>query len=424
MKTSRIFLIALVCLAMFSAAAQVPETPPEITPEATTEVDAESMAEVTDEPVGGFAAVPYVWQAVGLTVLAPTGWQVATSVDGARNRHELVFRSGDEHMIYVVLDETFTDVALYNALDAEMRERRIFLTNYLGNTYFGRVGWSIDGVITPFSATAQIARLPDDGTIMLIVVELLDSGRTFSLYDGVRFGVVPQGTSVDTILSDVPVQTQLDAENSQRIWNYQGTAGETITLSAVDLARIVPGDLGLDMAIRVLAPDGREVAYNDDQPGVDLFGVYDAHISNLVLPADGAYQIAVEWVQGSGTATLGLNSTQSHPLDADGTTEIGGEWRVRLQDAIPYQGYAITARAGQTFTITMTADSGDLDPALELFNPDGSTLVYNDDALNLELGTTAQIVNLTIPADGVYVLEASRFAGSGRYRVVIVETNR
>ena len=172
------------------------------------------------------------------------------------------------------------------------------------------------------------------------------------------------------------------------------------------------------MALRLNAPDGSLVAENDDQLGDELFGVYDAQISDITLPQTGTYTVTVEVAQGSGTYTLGISSPQPLELTEDGVTTIRG----RLQDVFPVQRWVFTGTAGEVLTFTLTAENGTLDPVLTVLKPGGALLAYNDDARDPELGVNAQITQVTLPADGDYIIEAGRFEGAGEYRLVIVST--
>ena len=217
----------------------------------------------------------------------------------------------------------------------------------------------------------------------------------------------------------VPVQGIMAQDAPEQLWTYSGTAGEKVTISAVDLSRIDPYATGLDVALHLLAPDGSELASNDDQLGADLFGVYDAQIPDFTLPQTGIYRLAVEWRQGAGTYTLGISGDQVVELSEDGVTSIEG----RLQDVFPVQHWTFAGHAGDALTITMSAESGTLDPALELLKPDGSLLAFNDDAHDPELNINAQLTQVRLPEDGTYVLRASRYEGAGRYTLVIVRTD-
>ena len=221
-----------------------------------------------------------------------------------------------------------------------------------------------------------------------------------------------------SLVLGVPVLGTLSESAPEQTWRFDGTAGQNITLSAVDQSITDSAFYNLDMALHLLAPDGSEIAYNDDQLGTDLFGVYDAEISDFALPQTGTYTVRVEWRQGQGMYTLGINGDRSLTLNPDGVTEVTG----RLQDVFPVQRWAFSGHPGEVLTFTMSAESGSLDPALALFKPDGKLMAYNDDAYDPELKINAQLAQVRLPDDGTYVIEASRFDGAGRYTITIVNT--
>jgi hypothetical protein len=266
------------------------------------------------------------------------------------------------------------------------------------------------GELTAFSppfAPVAIA-FDDEGTLYI-------AGRGGELAAYSR-RLPPERIGDERLRPGVPVQGTVSEANPTQTWLYEGRAGEAISLQAVDLARVDYTAIGLDMDITLLAPDGTQVAYNDDQRGDDLFGIYDAHIPDIRLPSDGVYTINVGWRQGAGTYTLGLSRVGMFALEG-GVMRLDG----RLQDVFPTARWAFQGRAGQTLTFTMRAESGTLDTALTLYAPNGALAAYNDDAADPELGVDAQIVRFALPADGVYTLEAGRFEGVGRFSLVVVE---
>ena len=124
----------------------------------------------------------------------------------------------------------------------------------------------------------------------------------------------PERTGDGSIIHDLPVQGTLTNDGSASHMNgaTKGHVGDQITISAVDLTRTD----ALDIAVRLIGPDGGERAYNDDQLGIDLYGRFDAQIPDFVLRDTGTYVIVVEWVQGAGTYTLGVSANRHFELNA------------------------------------------------------------------------------------------------------------
>ncbi|MCZ2096580.1 MAG: hypothetical protein LC121_09995 [Anaerolineae bacterium] len=278
-----------------------------------------------------------------------------------------------------------------------------------------------EGVLLVDSGGAVVSQIaPDDGLRRIVFgsdgalyATRADGGITALSTRG-----LPDRFGGQALALGVPVVGTLSEAAPQQSWTYDGMAGERLTISTVDQTRTDVFQVGLDMALRLIAPDGSELAYNDDQPGDDLFGVYDAQIADFTLPQTGMYTMRVEWRQGQGMYTLGVSGGQTLELSTDDVTRLDGV----LQDVFPVQDWRFDARAGDVLTITMTTESGTLDPAIVLRDPGGDLIGFNDDAADPELDVNAQLTQITLPVDGTYTLEASRFEGSGRYHIVIVNT--
>ncbi|MFN8565564.1 MAG: hypothetical protein U0703_28920, partial [Anaerolineae bacterium] len=277
------------------------------------------------------------------------------------------------------------------------------------------------GVLLVDSGGSIVDRIaPDDGLRALAFGEdgVLYAARADGGIVALTTSGLPDRFGGRALALGVPVLGTLTAAAPVQSWTYDGTAGDHITISAVDQTRTNVYQLGLDMSLRLLAPDGVEVAFNDDQLSDDLFGVYDSEIADAVLPQTGTYTVRVEWQQGQGMYTLGVSSPRPAELSADGVTRLSG----RLQDVFPVERWTIAGKAGDVLTMTMSAQTGTVDPSLVLRQPDGSLLAFNADAADPELKTAAQLTQVTLPVDGTYTIEAWRYVGAGTYSLVIVNT--
>ncbi len=239
---------------------------------------------------------------------------------------------------------------------------------------------------------------------------IADSDGTFGAITAMSTQVTPDRVGSTDLTLGLAVQGLLDENTTQQTWTYTGAPEQRLTISALDTSD------QLNLALRLIAPDGSEIAYNDDQTSDDLPGITDAQILDHPLSVAGTYIVVVERVDGSGAYRLGISTTQSFTLGTDGVTMLDGE----ITDVFPVQRWQFEGQAGQTFTITMQTSSDSLDPALRLIAPDGSEIDSNDDADDPILGTNAQIFGAQLPASGLYTIEARRFEGEGRYELVIV----
>jgi hypothetical protein len=249
----------------------------------------------------------------------------------------------------------------------------------------------------------------EDGTVYVA-----DSDGTFGAITAFSTRVPSGRVGASTLAVGVAVQGELDPNTSQQTWTFEGSAGQQITISAVDSSE---AEL-LDLSVRLLNPEGVEEAVNDNQEGADLFSVFDAQIANHSLQASGTYTVIVERVDGAGAYALGISQVQPFTLNTDTVTTLEGE----IQGVFPKQRWTFQGTSGQVLTFTMQAESGTLDPLLRLIAPDDQLLAENDDADDPAISPNAQLVQVQLPADGMYILEAARFEGEGRYQLVIVST--
>lgn len=242
---------------------------------------------------------------------------------------------------------------------------------------------------------------------------IADSDGTFGAITAMSTSVAPNRLGSMTLTPGLGVQGVINEQSPQQSWVYSGASGQRITITAVDNT----GEL--DLALRLIDPNGAEAAYNDDHISQSIANFTDAQIDDLLLAADGQYLVVVERISGEGTYSLGLSLTGALSFDAGGVARAAGE----LGPAFPEALWEWNGSAGDVLTITMEAASGDLDPLLRIVGPDGSILAENDDADDSALGTNAQLVGVSLPVDGVYQLQAARFDGAGSYRLTIVSTS-
>lgn len=347
----------------------------------------------------------FSWLDADLAISLPPNWNVSISSAPMQLRAE----DGDRRLMIAILPETTPPAGFYNSLLALVVESGLSPVRWAQPLWFGRGG----GRIEADRGIGMIGRLPDD-RVIAVVCECA-SEQFDELLAGIRLSASELADSRH-LYPDIPAQGTLTAERTEEAWLYSGSAGEVITISAVDLARPSPTALGLDMEIVLFAPDGSELARNDDHGGLDLVGVYDAQIRDLALPASGEYRVVVRSVQQtSGTYTLGVSAPRRIALDPSGVTRVTG----RIQAVFPRQRWQFEGAAGQVLTVTMIATSGTLDALLDLTSPSGRRAAYNDDAADPALGVNAQIVRVQLPRDGIYTLDAARFAGTGSYELII-----
>jgi hypothetical protein len=239
-----------------------------------------------------------------------------------------------------------------------------------------------------------------------------DSDSSFGAITAMSTGVEPGRIGDKTLVPEIPVRGTLNTTLISQDWTLNGLAGQEVTISAVDAS----GAGALDLALHLIAPDGKEETGNDNQESGLLTAPTDAQIANYILKGSGAYTVRVSRVDGGGSYVLGVSLSQTLTLNPSGVTRVTGV----LGGVIPTERWVIEdGKAGQTFTITLNALDGTLDPALALLDASGKVIAQNDDAEDTALGPNAQLPQVRLPANGRYILEAQRSNGEGHYELIM-----
>lgn len=345
-----------------------------------------------------------------LLTINTAGQLIALSVDN------LLFRlEGDQ---FLQIGELPTASAFATDL-APLRDGFVVTSLDSGVTVFNGAGAEINRagrVVANFPLPSEVVAptgvaAAGDGTIYVA-----DGDGSFGSISAFNTRVESGRVGSTALAFDVVARGNLSAGTPQQSWTFAGVQGQEVMITAVDDSGI--GEL--DLAVRLINPAGGEEAYNDDHGGLNLANIYDAQIPNHTLQMSGTYIVIVELVNGEGGYRLGIRQPQTLQLNADGTANASGF----VSDVFAVQRWRFEGRAAQVITVTMlVTDAGALDPQLRLLGVDGTLLDENDDAADPALGLNAQIVGAVLPADGVYMIEATRFQGEGTFSLTVVTTS-
>jgi len=200
------------------------------------------------------------------------------------------------------------------------------------------------------------------------------------------------------------------------VYTFEGRRGQQVAIDMVSPE--------FDTYLILLAPDGSELAQDDDGSGST-----NARIV-LTLPLDGTYTVVANSYRGGETGRYALRastldgrpsqpSAPSAPNNALVRHEgilVPGAGTATLPDGSLYKEYTFEGRTGQS--VTMTLESPDFDTYLILLDARGNKLAENDDAGQ---GTTNSQLTVRLPDSGVYrvLVNAYDRRGRGRYRLTI-----
>lgn len=135
----------------------------------------------------------------------------------------------------------------------------------------------------------------------------------------------------------------------------------------------------------------------------------------VVAVGSGEYTVRVEYYENGGGALAEFRWERASSTASCQGQSLGLEQRVEgwLGNSTPSITYCLRASAGQVLSARMFALDNQLDPYLQIFDPDGGLLDENDDGLNIGYNS---FLTVYIPQDGVYRIVATRYGDTaGRY---------
>ncbi len=193
-------------------------------------------------------------------------------------------------------------------------------------------------------------------------------------------------------------------------WLFVATQGSLISVEFTNTGQDTP-------LVAVVNPNGESIARVPASTG---------HLDRFRLLADGQYAIVVGTGTGDYTLSLRLvDSGQRLPTTAPAsasaplTSNVIGLDQERtgtLQTGDAQVLWSFIGPANRVVTIRMNRVSGDIDPVLHMFAPDG-TMIASDD--NSGGGRNAMIAGLTLPVTGTYLIQVSGNGRIGDYELIV-----
>lgn len=232
---------------------------------------------------------------------------------------------------------------------------------------------------------------------------------------------IVDGNAPQTLLPDEPIIGTITDAAYEQAYVFVAAPGQYATVS------MVAADSDLDPYL-VLYADRRPIASNDDVVILmEGIGDYDSLVGNVELPPARYYTVVATRYSGFGNYTLTLTLTDTPDVSkwlgdipVIGVIDPGQAVSSTLDDVTQIEAWRFVGEAGQIVTIDLiaAADSS-LDPNVSLFDAQGTYLGGNNDLLSGD-SLNAQLVDIELPADGEYVVVASRYAQTvGEYELTV-----
>ncbi len=163
--------------------------------------------------------------------------------------------------------------------------------------------------------------------------------------------------------------------------------------------------------------NGQQVFHDTIRPLLN-----DRYLISFTLDANGQLTLGEGGIV-NGIDSLDIQSQLEGAVIIDPSTPRNGS----ITADNKFDVFVFTASAGDVYSIAMNKTSGNLDPSLYLVGPGGDQVAANDDAVPGET-TNSLISNLTLPADGQYIIIATHFGAryggtTGTYTLTLTKAS-
>ncbi|MFN8531863.1 MAG: hypothetical protein U0670_24930 [Anaerolineae bacterium] len=282
-----------------------------------------------------------------------------------------------------------------------------------------------DRDLNNFDSLITQQELRSAGTYSVVVSTFSGSGAgAVEVTVETQAAVVPTTSSVkgsDTGTEPIVVQGQV-GNNETYSYSFNGTAGETVTITARAT------DNSLDTVLELYGPSGESVADNDDHGTNDpALATYDSRVSNVRLSSTGSYTVRVRGFAGaSGSFELTIERSGTGNTPSNNTNNNGPQTIDTVSDTLrsgDTYTYNLSANAGDVYTITAHGVDETMDTILELYDADGNYLTGNDDHSSNDpsLNTyDSRISRYIFQQSGDYLVDLSGYRdASGRFELTI-----
>ena len=205
------------------------------------------------------------------------------------------------------------------------------------------------------------------------------------------------------------------------VWAFIGTAGETISLSAVTRDS---APAGRAVALELQDTGGRVLSRAGAETGRPVENGIETAIERLTLPADGRYIVAIRSATTTGYTLIIQQRESLLPSDIASfpvrrlVRNSAQQNGISADSVVNY--WSFSARAGEVIQIEGTRIDGNLRIDLALYGPSG----YVSSATAAPGAAGAQLGPILLPDSGDYLLVVSRWLGAsgrsvGSYRLVM-----
>ena len=210
-----------------------------------------------------------------------------------------------------------------------------------------------------------------------------------------------------------PITSELDVNNvlHAQLYSFNATEGDAVTITMISM-----DEDWLDPFLLLFGPSGQLLVVNDDSAGSS-----NSQISDYEVPESGNYYVLASsydmifTMSELGADLVALSDDEEmvkFELMVEGNNdsgeehqfeviEVGDSTEIEITEDAPIGYVVFEAEEGDT--ITLYANSDDVDTLLYLFDTDGNLVAVNDD-VDFEIGEiNSEIADFDVQIDGVYL---------------------
>ena len=267
----------------------------------------------------------------------------------------------------------------------------------------GQVVTTVDNGYTGDTEIAADVLLVQDGRYFVEVDDFFDNAGRYEL--SLNLSEEPIYSGGGRILVGQTIQSLLPP--GQHLWQFEGTAGQTVSIV------LIPDDERLDGILNLYGPDGSRLAALDEGFSGDA-----ELISGLILPVTGEYTILItSFADVGGAYSLSLDEgsevTQNFYEAGD---LIYGDAREEGLQPLEVHTWYFEGQAEDMVTIKVMPLDPWLDVEVWLLDANVERIAAQDALLTGE----AEVIDVTLADDGQYVILVRDFFGeAGRYEIIL-----
>ncbi len=257
-------------------------------------------------------------------------------------------------------------------------------------------------------ALIALQRLSEDGRYFVVATRFGQAhGSTSGQYSLRIDRIGSEGNDPGTVLRyGDNVRGAIDAANPRVFYFLRAERGDVINV----LMRRTSGSL--DPRLDLANTSGLILVSNDDDPLSE--GTLDAAINHYLVLESGTYVVIATRFgdlagDTEGTYSLAVSKVPPDMLGLSPEEALLADYGVAVESAISdevYQRYfRFAARRGDVVTVTMTAQSGTLDPFVKILDANLTELIADQDDGEAHV---ARIAAFSLPVEGTYYVVATR----------------